>query len=174
MDRLVKYTIPFAGMAMGNHQFEYEIGDQFFELFENSVIEHANVHVSLQFHRSETLLALNFSLHGNIRQLCDRCLEPFEFEVSSNEQLLVRFGSEAREESDNIIVISHSDQNINVAQHIYDYLSLALPMRVVHPENENGESTCDPEFLKNIERDSENPTEDPRWDILRGLGKRKN
>ncbi len=177
MDRLAKYSIPFAGMAKGNHQFEYEIGDQFFESFENSVIEKANVHVELDFHKAENVLTLTFHFKGTIHQVCDRCLEEFDIPIDTKQILLVRFGDAGVGETDDIIVIGHSDSIINVAQHIYDYLSLSVPMRVVHPDDADGNPTCNPEFLQKLSDQADEAAEhpiDPRWEALLKLGNRKN
>lgn len=173
---MVKYTIPFAGMAFGNHQFEYKIDDQFFEAFENSVIKNANVLVKLDFLRSENVLTLTFTFKGTIRQTCDRCLDDFEFPVDSQKMMLVRFGEPGEGETDEIIVIHHGDHQLNIAQHIYDYLSLLIPMRVVHPNDESGKSLCNEEFLSRLDErlDESNQSSDPRWDALKNLGVRKN
>lgn len=178
MDRHAKYSIPFAGMAKGEHRFEYEIDDAFFKTFENSVIEKAQVHVVLDFLKAETVLTLSFHFKGEIEQTCDRCLEEFKIPVDKTQILLVRFGEPGVGETDDIIVISHSDHHINVAQHIYDYLSLSVPIRVVHPDDEDGNPTCNPEFLKKlsgiVEEEKINKDVDPRWEVLKNLGKRKN
>lgn len=177
MDRLEKYSIPFAGLAKGDHQFEFEIDDRFFESFENSVIHKANVLVNLELNKAETVLTLVFRLNGSITQTCDRCLEEFEIPVNVTQVLLVRFGIPGVGETDDIIVIAHSDHHLNVAQHIYDYLSLQVPMRVVHPDDENGNPGCNPEFLERLQKERETKEEesiDPRWEILRKLGLNKN
>ncbi len=173
MDRLSAYSIPFAGMAMGSHQFDYEIDDKFFELFENAVISHANAHVKLLFNRSETVLTLEFTIAGTIRQVCDRCLEEFDLEVATHEILLVRFGETASSDTDEIIVIQHGEQTLNVAQHIYDYISLLIPMRAVHPDKAEGIPGCESEYLSDNPQEL-NENQDPRWDILKNLGTRKN
>ncbi|MEO7905977.1 MAG: DUF177 domain-containing protein [Saprospiraceae bacterium] len=177
MDRLEKYSIPFAGLAKGNHPFEFEIDDQFFESFENSVIQKASVHVDIDFDKAETVLTLNFRMKGHITQTCDRCLEEFNIPVDTSEVLLVRFGIPGVGETDDIIAIPHGEYQLNVAQHIYDYLSLMVPMRVVHPDDENGNPGCDPEFLSHLKLDSDNKEDqpgDPRWEILKKLGLNKN
>jgi len=175
MERLDKYSIPFAGLAKGSHQFEFEIDDQFFESFENSVINKA--HVDLDFNKAETVLTLAFRINGTIVQTCDRCLEEFDILVAITQLLLVRFGIPGVGETDDIIVIAHGDHHINVAQHIYDYLSLQVPMRVVHPDDENGNPVCNPEFLERLKYDIEGNDDqpgDPRWEILKKLGLNKN
>lgn len=176
MDRLEKYSIPFAGLAKGSHQYEFEIGDSFFESFENSVIQKANVHADIDFEKAETVLTLTFRMKGFITQTCDRCLEEFNIPVNSTQILLVRFGIPGVGETDDIIVIPHGEHQLNVAQHIYDYLSLMIPMRVVHPDDENGNPGCNPEFLSRLENESspDDPKGDPRWEILKNLGSNKN
>lgn len=182
MDRLARYSIPFAGLAKGNHQYEFDIDDKFFESFENSVIEHATVHVDLDFHKAETVLTLTFRMKGSIRLTCDRCLEEFDMPVDTMQVMLVKFGEPGVGETDDIIVIAHSETHLNIAQHLYDYLSLMVPMRVVHPDDENGEPQCDPGFLAKLsesaeEKESEEgkgTASDPRWDILKKLGFNEN
>ena len=177
MDRLDKYSIPFAGLAKGNHPFEFEIDDKFFESFENSVIQKASVHVDIDFDKAETVLTLVFRLKGFITQTCDRCLEEFDIPVDATQVLLVRFGIPGVGETDDIIVIPHSEHQLNVAQHIYEYLSLLVPMRVVHPDDENGNPTCNPEFLTRLQKEENKKkknTGDPRWEILKKLGLNEN
>ena len=70
--------------------------------------------------------------------------------------------------------MSPDAHSINLAEHIYDYLSLLVPIRVIHADDENGISTCDPEFLKRIESASapgSAENSDPRWDALRNIKK---
>jgi uncharacterized metal-binding protein YceD (DUF177 family) len=51
-----------------------------------------------------------------------------------------------------------------------------VPIRKVHPDDENGESTCDPEIIKRITTEEKEESEgvDPRWEALKNLGLRKN
>lgn len=176
MERLSKYSIPFAGLAIGSHQFEYEIDDAFFESFNNSVIEKAKVKVDLDFNKSESVLTLTFHIYGSVRLTCDRCTEEFDFPVDTNQTMLVRFSEVPTGETDDIIVISYGEHQINIAQHLYDYLCLLIPMKVVHPDDENGNSTCNPEFLSAISGQAEEREQesDPRWEALKGLSSRKN
>ena len=61
------------------------------------------------------------------------------------------------------------EHELDVSQYIFEYLTLMVPMRNVH-EDEEGNPTCNPEDLKNIEKhmkhDEETPV-DPRWEILK-------
>ncbi|MFZ9942038.1 MAG: YceD family protein [Bacteroidia bacterium] len=168
-DRLSKYSIPFAGLAEGNHRFEYEIGDPFFECFDYSVVHHAHVQVGLDFHKSHSVLTLVFHFMGYITLNCDRCLDDFNLPLDFKQTLLVRFGDEAREESDDVIVIPHGDQVLDVSQHIYDYISLQVPMRAVHPDNDDGQPQCNPDVIRKLQEGQalKPETSDPRWEALK-------
>ena len=80
----------------------------------------------------------------------DRCLGEFDQPVENHARVIIKFGEE-EEESDEIIVIPESETQINVAQLIYEFIALAVPIRHVHPDDENGNSTCDPNMIKKLE-----------------------
>ena len=92
--------------------------------------------------------------------------------------MIIKFGEEDAEEDEDVYVLARNESNINVAQHIYDYLSLSLPMKVEHPLDENNKSTCDPEALKTIEKfiikQQKKKDTDARWDALKNLFKNDN
>ena len=105
----------------------------------------------------------------------------FEFHVSDSffqkfENSLVQKGDidvlVVLDKSEEVIVVSTKEYELDVSQFIYEYISLQLPMRNVHDEEENGQ-TCDPEILKALEKlqpqQEETPPEDPRWDGLKGI-----
>ncbi len=169
VDYLRQFVIPFIGLTTGNHQFEFEIDDKFFASFEYSEIKQAWVSVSLDLERQERMLVLNFLLSGTIRVTCDRCLDEFDLPVKSAEEFFIKFGPEHKEESDNVLIIAENETHIDLAPLLYDYLSLLVPFRVVHPDNDKGESLCDPEVLKRIEQLSVHKEKDPRWDALKDL-----
>ena len=81
---------------------------------------------------------------------CDRCLDEFNFPVDYQTKLIVNFGKNKGEVTEEIITISESDHEINVAQYIYEFIHLALPMKKVHPDDEKGVSTCNGEVMKKL------------------------
>ena len=56
---------------------------------------------------------------------------------------------------------------------MYEYVATALPIRHVHPDDENGLSTCDSEMLnlldKMQQKDDDEKEIDPRWEKLKEL-----
>ncbi|MFA6949690.1 MAG: DUF177 domain-containing protein [Lentimicrobiaceae bacterium] len=169
MDYLKNFVIPFVGLSTGEHQFEYIIDDKFFACFEYSEIKKADVKIDLNFNKTERMLVLTFSIKGTLNVTCSRCLDQFDYPINGQEVLYIKYGQEYKEEDDEIIIIPETESQINISPFIYDYLNLMIPYRVVHPENENGESDCDPDVIKRIEQLTKHENIDPRWDKLKDL-----
>jgi len=174
MNVLKDYTISFSGLKDGVHLFDFEINDKFFEAFENSRFQQSDLQLKVEMDKQETMIQIHFSIVGNMMIECDRCLELYTQDVLVDELLIVKFGAETYEEAENILVLEESAHEIKLAQYIYEFISLSLPMRLIHPEDENGEPGCHPEFLENYNEqedvEEENPM-DPRWEALKKLKK---
>lgn len=175
MNYLDRYRISFGSLPAGEHEFEFEIDDKFFEQFENSPIQKGFVDILVTLNRQDSLLLLDFTMEGAITLACDRCGEPMDREIAGFSELTVKFGEETGEESEDVIVISPKEHEINVAQLIYEYVVLMVPMRNVHEEDEKGNSGCNPETLstlkKMLEHDEEEEKKktDPRWEMLKNI-----
>lgn len=169
MDYLKNFVIPFVGLSTGEHLFEYDIDDEFFASFEFSEIQRAKVRVNITLDKSERMMVLNFYMVGTLEVTCSRCAGEFDLPIEGEEILYIKYGQEYKEEDDNVIVVPEHESQINVAPFIYDYLSLMVPFRVVHPDDENGQSTCDPDIISRINTTIEKNDIDPRWDKLKDL-----
>ena len=165
MKALKDFMIPFVGLKEGIHEYTFEIDDRFFESFEYSETSQGSVHVEVGLERKERMLIFNFSLKGSVTVPCDRCAMDMDHPVEGHERLIVKFGHEFEEESEEIIVIPDTESHIDISPYIFEYIMLALPMRRVHPEGEDG---CDPAVIEKLSRYAPE-TEDPRWEALKKL-----
>ena len=168
MKALNQYSIQFTGLKSGDHDFEFEIDNTFFENIEYSELNEGKLRVALRLEKHTNMLVLNFSIDGNVTVPCDRCGEDFELPVNEKQRLIIRFGDQAVEESEDVMIIPRTESEINVAHFIYEYIVLALPQKRVHPEGK-----CDKEVLKRLEKLEEetnkNKNADPRWDGLKNI-----
>jgi uncharacterized protein len=176
MNYLSKYEIAFKGLKEGIHQFEYELDDKFFDKFENSEVKKGSLKAEVILTKQSTLMIFEFSAKGTVELLCDRCLDIYNQKVSNKSKLYIKFGSEDEELSEDVIMISQDDFQINVAQYLYELVILGLPIKHIHPVNKNGQSDCDPEMIKKlneylvIEKDNEDQEPvDERWNELKKL-----
>ena len=162
------FDIPFGGLALGAHQFDVKINDSFFKSIEYSEIKQGNITAEVKLIKESTMLLFNFYLRGYVELVCDRCLENYNQELEGTFKLIVKFAEEEEEISDEIITISHDKTNINLTHYLYEYIILLLPLKHVHPDDENGEHTCNVEMLQQLEKHVGTKT-DPRWAALKNI-----
>jgi len=169
MDYLKQFVIQFGGLKPGVHQFSFLIDDLFFEHFEYSEIKKGEVSVLIDLEKEEKMLVLHFAIDGKVEFPCDRCYLPFWLDIKGEENLIVKFGKDYHEENEDIQVIPEGEHHIDVSPFIYEYIHLLMPFRKVHPEDEDGNSLCDPEVIKRIDEREALSEPDPRWEILKKL-----
>lgn len=165
------FEIPFTGLKLGTHEFEFEVNESFFTTLPYSLVEKGNVQVWLELEKKDTMMIANFNCFGHIEQTCSRCNEPALIEIDADLEVIYKFGHEEEESNDdNLIIISYDAYELNVTQQVYEMISLALPVRPIHEDGD-----CDEEMVKLIEKfqvrkEKNNDDEiDPRWSILKGL-----
>jgi uncharacterized protein len=167
----VTYTIPLSGLKEGRHKFDFEISKKFFEKFEESEVKEGSLIANIEIDKISSHADLLIRISGSVRICCDRCLEMFSQPVSCENRLLVKFGKSIDDTDPDIISLPSDEHELDLQQHIYEFIHLALPIKRVHPDDIDGNSTCDPEMLKKLDEliiDEEN-VYDPRWDELKKL-----
>jgi len=168
---LNQFAIPFVSLKEGIHIYDYEITDLFFDNFEFSEVSKGKLIVNLTLERKTSMLILTFNIKGTVIVECDLCLEDLEMPVKSSTILLVKFGDDYKEETDEAIVIPATSKEINVAQFIYEYIHLALPLKRVHALNDKEESTCNPLMIKRLNELKSDNSNNSTWDVLKNLNK---
>ena len=152
MNPLRAFDIPFVGLKSGVHHFKYEIDNSFFQNFKESLVTSCKAQVDLSFDKTETFFLLDFQIDATVNVICDRCGELFDLVINNDQRLIVKFGEniEGKEAEDEVIFISRNESHLNVAQLIYEFINLSVPLHKVHPDK-NGESTCNKEVMKKLE-----------------------
>jgi uncharacterized protein len=174
-----QYDLNIAKLADKTHHFVFELDRAFFEQFDQQLIPDGTVHADVTLHKTDRLLTLDFDIKGTVRQVCDRSLDDYDQEIDTQEQLLVRYGDREVELDDNVLQITADTQTLPLAQHLFDYIGLALPMKKLHPRFQN-EPDEDPDsatkliFTTRQDGDSDGDDDgdddiDPRWNALRNL-----
>jgi len=165
----VTYIVPFRGLKPGIHRFDFEIGDAFFDGFPESQIKTGRVSVHLDFEKEERMLVLTFNLSGTVQLPCDRCNEPVDISIGGEERLIMKFGEEYQEQSDDVVIIPEMTYQVDVAPFIYEYTHLLVPMRKVHGEQGAEGTACDPAILRKLDELNAKAATDDRWDALSKL-----
>lgn len=168
MKKKQKLIIPFVGLKEGSHQFEFEIDSTFFEQFDYSIIEKGDFEIKVDFEKKTNLFNLQFNLKGNVVSACDRCTEPMSLELKGEEKLIVKFGEDAFNETDEIKIISSGEHELDLTSDVYEFIHLLLPNKIEH-ENEKDCNQEIIEQLKKLTTKTTNEEIDPRWAALSKL-----
>jgi uncharacterized metal-binding protein YceD (DUF177 family) len=89
--------------------------------------------------------------------------------MESENRLLVKLGSKWDDDDPDLLSIPADEHELDIKQYLYEFLHLSLSLQRVHPADENGKSTCNPEMIKKINEHAVNKETDPRWDKLKKL-----
>ncbi|WP_079720747.1 YceD family protein [Salegentibacter holothuriorum] len=175
MRNLAAYTIPFVGLKLGKHQFEYDIENEFFEHFEYDDLNSANLKIDLLLEKKTTMMELTFKASGSVNVNCDITNEPYDQPIEGSLFLVIKFGDEFNDENEDLLILPHGEFEVNVQQYIYELIVLSIPLKRIHPGVEDG--TLDSDILDKLEElsisNNENKNDeddiDPRWDKLKNL-----
>ena len=174
MSKRDSYAVRISGLGEGDHHFSFELDRKFFVLFEHSDISNGNIDAEVILEKKPGVFSLHFSMEGRVEVMCDRCLENFFTNISTTQTIFVKLGETKGEIEDDVLMIGRDDHEIEVRQYLYEFIMLAIPYQKIHPDDSEGNSTCNPEMIKKLdahrtkEPDKED-TIDPRWDALKGI-----
>ena len=169
MEKENEFLIPVSGLALGVHEFTFDINDDFFADMDYSEVKQGKVRVELEVLREELMMTLSFHVKGQVRVPCDRCADEFDIPIQSEQVFYIKLGAEEVEESDDVAVVPAEEHAYDVRSLIYEYIILSIPMHRVHPEGE-----CNPQVLALLSHDEEPSEEkevetDPRWAALKNV-----
>lgn len=156
-----EYIIPFIGLKLGFHEFEFDVRDTFFEEREYSLIHSGNVNVKLVLEKKETMLIGEFTINGSVSTNCDRCNDPVEVPVKGDYKVIFRFGLEPSDD-ETLVVLHPDDYEIDLYDTIYEFIIVSLPSRSVHPKGE-----CNQEMLELLSKYSiqkDDDSDEDEWD----------
>ncbi|MDK2852138.1 MAG: hypothetical protein PWQ38_403 [Proteiniphilum sp.] len=181
------YNISLKNLSFGVHTYAYELDRKFFEAIDGDEVRKGNVKVEVNVKRTSSTFEFDFELKGVVQVPCTRCLDDMDQTVDSRNRLIVKFGKEYSEESDEIVIIPEEEGEINIAWFLYEFIALTIPIKHVHPAGEcnravssklrkhravsKDEEETDEDLGDEEELTDEGDTQsgDPRWEALKGL-----
>lgn len=177
MKKSKDFLIPFVGLKLGKHPFEYQINNSFFEDFGFDEFQEASIEVKVVLEKKSNLLELNFKHKGTVNVPCDKTGEDFDLPIKSKMKLIVRFAEEFNNDNEELLVLPFEEFQLDIAQYIYEMVVLSVPQKRVHPGIKEG--TLQTIALKKLQELSVTETKsaqtkhdtniDPRWDKLKQL-----
>lgn len=173
MKALKDYELSFSGLSEGRHEFRYRLEDAFFACFPEGEIREADVTVFLTLERAERLMRLRFDFQGSFKTGCDRCLSEIDCPVSFQDEVVVRFTSEAdapdasaktgpkganaKQDEDHLWWVEEHRDKLDLSQYLYEMVALQRPIQWFCPEDENGQSTCNAAMMAHMGTPQQEP-----------------
>lgn len=170
-------------LPKGEHIFTYHLDKSFFVKMENTDVRSADLDVVLNVDYNGDIYNMDFNVMGSVTLLCDRCLDDLEWPIEATYNISVKYGDDYNDDSDTLLEIPYSDNDLNVAYMLYDTIMLAIPIKHVHAPGKCNRAMTnmlkkhraggeDDELMDDLvdEMDSMDAPSDPRWDALKGLG----
>lgn len=189
MGKFSAYKLPLKSLGIGTHEFEYHLDKQFFANMESSDVHDADLSVHLTVTYKGDFYDLDFHITGEVVLICDRCLDDLHFPIDATYHIVVKYGDDYNDDSDEVLEIPQSDSSLNVAYMLYDTVELAIPIKHVHPMGKcnrqmsallkkhrattgDEDAELENELIDEIDsmpNSSDDAPSDPRWDALRKL-----
>lgn len=177
------FILPISGLGQGVYRYDLVIDEAFIASFPDAPVQRADVALELTLDRQQRQLILDFSFSGSVRTDCDRCLANVDFPVSGQNQMVVKFSTEAENmEEEGDLLYLHPDTGLfNVAPYAYEMIMLSLPMiRTFDCREGQPPYPCDEEMLDRIDASidsvddisTESDPDDDKpspWDALKDL-----
>lgn len=175
MNNLKEYLIPFVGLKIGKHQFDYQIDNTFFKNFDYDEFNEVSVKVDIVLEKKSTMLELEIKHKGSVNIPCDVSGEEFDLPIKGKIKLLVKFGDSFNDDNEELLILPHGEFQVSVAQYIYESIILSVPFRRIHPGVKDGSLSHVIDKLESL-APQENKKEqqqkndiDPRWENLKKL-----
>ncbi len=179
MRKTREYLIPFAGLKLGKHKFDYQINNTFFETFDYNEFQNSEIKVDVVLEKKGSLLEINFKHNGSVNVPCDLTSEDFNLPIKGKMKLIVRFGDTYNNDNEELLILPFGEFEIDIAQYLYEMIVLSIPLRRVHPGVKDGSLKTEAlaklnelsikEEKKEEKKEQEKENIDPRWDKLKQL-----
>lgn len=135
-----------AAAPEGVTEQDFTIGRRFFSDMENTDVLDSDVKVHLRLEHKNDAYYCRFTLKGAMLIPCDRCLDPMEHPVDTALDIVVKYGYEYDDSSDDVLVLPQSEAFFDASGLLYDTLILTVPMRHVHPQG-----ACNPAMTEALQ-----------------------
>ena len=184
MKFLKAYDVEILRLKEGLYNFSFDVGDSFFSEFEdNDIVTKGRLLANVLLKKETGLIEVLFDINGRVELICDRSLEKFDYSLQTAQTIVYKYGAEEKEVNEEIYLITRDTPKINLAQLIYEFILLAIPVKKIHPDHwaemdvdtDEREGmlvySSEPKIKPSLSTNDGEAT-DPRWEILKKLKKK--
>lgn len=173
-----EYEIAFVGLKQGMHLFEYRIEDKFFVPYGEQDFENCNANIKLSLDKNNGFMLLKFDVDGELNVACDRCGNTLPTQLWDEFNIIVKMVDDpemmnGQEEDPDVYYIGRGESHLHLADWIYEFINLSIPLQKMCKEEEMGGPKCNTEVLEKLRKMEEEVQKDSNT-VWKGLDKFKN
>ncbi|MDQ2719545.1 MAG: DUF177 domain-containing protein [Bacteroidota bacterium] len=147
-----EYEIAFVGLKPGIHEFSYQIDDKFFQNYKETDFNNCDATVKLTLEKSTSFMMLKFEVGGSVDVVCDRCGNTLPIDLWDEFNLVVKEIENPEEmnqseEDPDVFYISRTESHLHIADWIYEFVMLSIPLQRRCSEEVMGGPQCNKEIL---------------------------
>jgi uncharacterized metal-binding protein YceD (DUF177 family) len=173
-----EYEIAFVGLKHGEHEFTYNLQDEFFNEKAAEPIEDMHATVKLLLDKHKDFMMLKFQTGGTAKVNCDRCGNELQSNLWDEFNLVVKLVENPEEMNEqevdaDIFYIARSESHLEVSDWLYEFVLLSIPTQNECAVDKDGASLCNKEVLQKLEEMKNQVEEQKENSIWKGLEKFK-
>lgn len=152
-----EYDIAFVGLKPGVHVYEYRIDDKFFTEYGEQDFVNCKADVKLSLDKKTGFIQLQFDVGGSVDVICDRCGNTLTKQLWDEFNLVVKMVEEPeamneQEEDPDVYYISRGESHLHLADWLYEFINLSIPMQKMCTEEQYGGPLCNKEVLQKLKQ----------------------
>ncbi|MBA4198093.1 MAG: hypothetical protein C0459_11120 [Chitinophaga sp.] len=170
------FEIAFVGLKPGLHVFEYRVDDKFFADYGEQDFTNCIANIKLSLDKKNGFMQLHFDVDGNVEVTCDRCGNTLQKQLWDEFNIIVKMVDDPelmneQEADPDVYYIGRNESHLQVADWMYEFVNLSIPMQNVCGEDAEGKSLCNEEVIKKLEQMESNVNKEvnPLWKELEKL-----
>ena len=152
-----EFEIAFVGLKPGIHEYQYEVDKKFFANYSQADFTNCQASIHLKLDKNTSFMMLKFEIGGSVNVICDRCGNTLNMDLWDEFNMVIKQVENpdemnASEEDPDIFYISRTESHLQVADWIYEFVSLSIPMQRMCDEQEMGGPQCNKEILAMLKK----------------------
>jgi uncharacterized metal-binding protein YceD (DUF177 family) len=152
-----EFEIAFVGLKPGIHEYYYQVDEKFFANYKQTDFTNCQASIKLTLEKNTSFMMLKFEVGGSVNVVCDRCGNTLPMDLWDEFNMVVKQVENPDEMNDSeedpdIFYISRTESHLHVANWIYEFVSLSIPMQRMCDENEIGGPLCNKEILAMLKK----------------------
>ena len=173
-----EFEIAFVGLKPGIHEFKYKIDNKFFSSYSKQDFVDCEAAINLQLDKKNGFMLLKFDIDGAADVSCDICGNAISMQLWDEYKMMVKMVENpdemnVNEEDPDVYYISKGESHLQIADWIFEFITLSLPYQKRCADNERGGPKCNKEVLAKLNA-LHQPLEKEINPVWKGLSQFKN